>query len=924
MKPTRCRHEQPPEDNRGVALVLTLLVVAMLTVVVVSFNAMTRTEQAAARNYTKYGVGMRIAQAGESRAIQLLQTVLTNTNGPLVTQPGRALYWDSAGNMQTVQLSSAAAGGGAGSANLNVGARSPTDASIIWNSISTNTGNASYFSAPLIDVYDSAGQIQGRYAFWIDDNGSRLNLNYAVTNIRSVFYPTNRRPLDAMAMRFGTNATTENTNRSIFTNRDRGFAAALNHSGAPTMTTNINSHTPTWGYFFLPEQIRSFGATNRANNADRNRAAAQSLFNALQWQVAAGPGNLTNTNEAPASLGRQPLVPGFLGSSASEAVVDGFIGAQVDSPQVLTRFGGQSFAGKYTFNALRQILANINDFPLGSTGVSFGAELLDAQEGVPRSFAALRPYPHLNEVAVRPYYAVAADGGQIEVQVYLGVELINPYPASLGAGARLYFDLQRFDFAGTYERDGVTNNISGGTNPWPRTGIFLATPVVVSNNIDPKSYAADRFFYRWEWQVNTPPPATNPTSTAISNINIAVNLQLRTVQLGQSTNPISIRDWACITDLPEWTFTVGSSQPTTTNVWVGPGKTGPIPSLGNLTVSDALARGVAKNDPRVRTFPGWQNEPNVSAWQAVGGGGPAITLGGNNSVVNFQSGTGTASGLPNDDAPEGNDVFAHPSFGAVDRSLPTSWRSAFELGQVHTGLQWRTLHMHSQKANEPGLVPDWALLDLFAVTNAYVPVTTRLNVNSLPFPAMQQGLQAANAASQGLARSGSYSALIGGFISGNTPQNAQILLAGQLTNAGLISAPGASFTTNDARTIGTNLATLNFTRTNGWATRRLGLPGFPVGALGSLAEVVEVAGVSDGAGLTKAEKEQRGRVLYESLSTYSDTFTIYSVGQALEQLPSGQLDVLGEVFTRTQVRFDPVTGRIIPVVRTPVLPPDSL
>jgi hypothetical protein len=294
--------------------------------------------------------------------------------------------------------------------------------------------------------------------------------------------------------------------------------------------------------------------------------------------------------------------------------------------------------------------------------------------------------------------------------------------------------------------------------------------------------------------------------------------------------------------------------------------------------------------------------------------------------VNFQSGTGTPRNLPNDDAPTNSNVLQHPSFGTIDRSLPSSWLSAFELGQVHTGLQWRTLHMHSQKTNETGVVPDWALLDVFALTNAYVPVTTRPNVNSLPFPAIQRGLQAASAVAQGLVRPGTYAGLIGGFTVANSPQSARVLVGGSLVNAGLIGLEAASFATNGANgagRLGTNIASVSFTTTNGWATRRQTLPGFPLGAFGTLAEVVEIAGVSDEPGLSKIEREQRGRVLYESLSTYSDTFTIYSIGQALERQQSGQNDVISEVRTRTQVRFDPTSGRVIPVVRIPLMTPDS-
>jgi hypothetical protein len=911
------RHQAGPQQpSHGVALVLTLLVVAMLTVVLVSFNAITRTEQAAARNYTKHAVGYRVAAAGEQQAIALLQNTLTNTNNLIVTQPGRAIYWDNNGAQQIVELSSASIGSGSsGDATLNFKVTSGTATN--WSAISSNN-SPSYFSAPWVNITDNAGQLVGRYAFWIDDNGSRLNLNFATTNARSSFYPTNARPLNAMRLDFGPPATASG-NIVAFTNNLRGLPAALSYVGAPSMTTNRSPHTPTWGYFLLPEQIRSFGATN--TNQANNRTTAQRLFNTLQWQIGAGPGNFTNLGSPPNVFGRQPLVAGFLGfDGGSMSAMNSFIASRLNGPRLRERFGELTFDGKYTANALRQILANVNDLTRGSDGIAYGAGLLNPDENVPNSFAALRPYPHLNEVVARPYLAVAPDNGRIEVQVYLGVELLNPYPSPLGDNARLFFDLERLDFTGTYERNGVTNNFAGGTNPWPRTGIYQATPIIVDGDIPPKSYRTNNLFYRWEWSVNTPPPADGPT--VISNINMTVNFQLRTVQLSQSAEPETMRDWAVSTDLPLWSFSLSSANAGDSNsTFVGFGQTGPLLNLpGVTTVSDVGAQGVAKNDPRVRTFPGWRNEPDVTSWTPVGGAGPAITFGGNNSVVNFTVGTGTPSNLPNDAAPADNIALDHPSFEVPDRSVATEWLSAFELGQVHTGLQWRTLHMHSQNSNEVGVIPDWALLDVFAVTNAYVPVSTRINVNSLPYPAVAQGLQPTNAAAQGLSRAGTYAALIAGFVEANSPNQAQLLSNGTLVNARLSTNSLAVFASNQIGPVATNIATTLFTTTNNWRVRRAALPGFPEGAFGTLAELVEVAGVSDG-DLTKAEKEQRGRILYDSMTTYSDVFTVYSVGQAVEVAPGGQLNVLGEARMRTQVRFDPSTGKVVTVVRTPVVTP---
>jgi hypothetical protein len=75
----------------------------------------------------------------------------------------------------------------------------------------------------------------------------------------------------------------------------------------------------------------------------------------------------------------------------------------------------------------------------------------------------------------------------------------------------------------------------------------------------------------------------------------------------------------------------------------------------------------------------------------------------------------------------------------------------------------------------------------------------------------------------------------------------------------------------------------------------------------------------------KEQKEERARVVYESMAPYSHSFTIYSVGQALEiNTVAGETitNVLGEVRNKTQVEFNPATGRVQPVYTEPILPAD--
>jgi len=241
-------------------MVLTLLVVAMLTVVVVGFNAATRTEQMAARNFSKLAAGRTMVTTAQQQAAVVLATALTNTNHGLVTQPGRALIWDDAGKISTNMLSSEAVPGASGEmVDLNAtGAIAGTNAAV-----------ANFFRVPWVYVTNNvngSNQVVGRYAFWIDDDGSRLNLNYAGPQARGngAFYPTNSRPFDARQLEFSPS--------SISNAFLSGLQTALTHnSGSP------RSNSPTWGYFFHPRQIRTFATGG---------ARASSIWNGLQYQVA--------------------------------------------------------------------------------------------------------------------------------------------------------------------------------------------------------------------------------------------------------------------------------------------------------------------------------------------------------------------------------------------------------------------------------------------------------------------------------------------------------------------------------------------------------------------------------------------------------------------------------------------------------------
>ncbi len=896
-------------------MVLTLLVVAMLTVVVVGFNSVTRTEQAASRNFSRLHGGDAMAELGLEQGRRLLyDRVFTSISGgrPAITQPGRARVGEVA---ETVYLSSASLVPEAeqdeeDKADLNylfrTNATNNQFASLVY--VTNPTTFTNFFRVPWVYVTNAEGQATGRYAFWIDDEGSRLNLNVADAVVRGSVYPTNARPLSVSSLNLSASAAT------LFNDQKTGFRASLTHTASPTLTTT--RQTPTWGYYFVPEQIRSCdSAVGNSSQAYTKRSTINDLWNSMQFRVAGGMANMTNSDIPPPTLGKFGI-----DRPANSAPTDaaGFLDQNIDNETLRSRFANRTFAAKYRPNPARQMAAAILDFTRDpSSGIASGLETVN-DDGVPTSHLGINAPPYLNEIVVKPYYALRvpvpqpgepdAGPGQIEAQVYVQIELVNPYATPWSGDLAVRLRRQRFDYSGTYTRGGQQYAFSGGLPSWPvDRDTEFTEPIVVEGPIGARSFRTTLFF-RYEWQADL------EGSGLVSNVDMDVNFQLASLQLlADPDNPATIRDWAVGPDLPLWSIALDPNADRR-DQFIGGGNSGPLASLPDgVTMSGISARAVAKNDPRVRTFVDWEGNPNVQAWQETAGG--EISMGAVNSEVNFAG--NALTGLPKDRATSGN-FFDHPSFAYPAQTGPGLYKSIFDLGRVHTGLQWRTLHMHGQPANESDqFIPDWALLEVLTVTNSWVPASTRLNPNGLPYPALTNFTSFAQMATNAggrLSRAGAHAALLSGFVNLTNPAAlaAATVSVGSISNTVPADLPsGVVFSSNDIGTISTNLITMAFNAR--WDSfRRANADVYPRGIYSSLGEVVEIIGLGSsapgGEELSKSQLEGRARVVYESFTPVSDTFTIYSVGEAAEVTTVGGLartNWMGEKRLKSQVSWVP-------------------
>jgi hypothetical protein len=469
--------------------------------------------------------------------------------------------------------------------------------------------------------------------------------------------------------------------------------------------------------------------------------------------------------------------------------------------------------------------------------------------------------------------------------------------------------LRDFAVDGTYELSNNRVNFSQSKTNWNWTGRLVNTVPIETNFVVAASGATNSLYF--DWQVTQSIP-TNASNFVVNSVRVRPALALLYGDGGRRPPGVSIiRDWAAPEDFVSFTFNqseiglVSSNYPS-----VGFGDTkAPLERVLPTNVSYGAAppgplvmKSISKNDPRVRTY-SWTPATRL-AWTNA-----APSLGSNNPSVNFSAETGI-DGISNDPVIGIANMYDHPSFRGIsgDRLL-NSWSSAFDMSRVHTGLQWRTIQLRAQSLDEAKekLVPDWALLEVFTVTNNPIAVPAKINVNSLAFPAGSNTAPAALAAA-GLARPLAIASLLAGNTNGTNATNAQFNGAnlGLPSNAVFpVSGP------NSYTAVATNIARLNFSP--GWAQNRP--TNLPSNSIVMLAEVLEADGVSN-VGNDEAANEGRVRGFYDALAASSDVFTIYSVGYATTTNGT----VTGEIFLRTQVARDPSNpSRFRPVFTEPLI-----
>ncbi len=179
-----------PTPRKGVALIITLAVLVIVTILAVGFVAVMRLERASARNNFESLQARSFAEMAADHAIGLIReatengsangkfwssqpgkiTVFNASDGSVDTSSSRILYTTSTNvGATTVDLNQISFGGRYPIASgQSVGGSAPQMA-VQWNNVLETPSAAA----------SATNKVVGRYAFWVDDETAKINVNTA-------------------------------------------------------------------------------------------------------------------------------------------------------------------------------------------------------------------------------------------------------------------------------------------------------------------------------------------------------------------------------------------------------------------------------------------------------------------------------------------------------------------------------------------------------------------------------------------------------------------------------------------------------------------------------------------------------------------------------------------------------------------------
>jgi hypothetical protein len=858
--------------SRGVALVVTLMMMSVIVMMVVGLGGVMQSEQAAARNLTYQVLADQMAEIGVRQGMAaVLAASPPRVQGISATAPGRIL---ANGLIYPLFLSNESSAMvnfermGQGSMILSRPLNQPGSLTASWSNVS---------------ALASPQPVIGRFSWWVDDEGGKVNLNAIGTTNTKLFALVTNSPLAGrevftngtwwtnLAGRSNWIFSTESLKDTNFVVIDRSTALSNNprraiYSEVKGQITawSSNVETDPWGRLKV----------SLTNLVDSNNILDQTRFNTLMARTFA------NTN-----------LPGLFGPGVDFTFKYG---------------GGNKALGS---NIIRQTLANAyeayrflalsntytNTLPLqDSNTLSVGGT------NVPRNFQGLRPgVLRLNEILIQPMIFQtpgAADSCQLQIWAY--VEAVNDgFMTSSNNMICIMGPTNNLSIRFT-KANGSTETKNVTAFNFFKTNGNATLPLGGTNQaILPGAVYTNGFWFVFaglfaplgsgDWNVTG-----SGTATRVDLLSFQLgDIVLLQKQGGRRSIPYPI-DWI---QGPIASFTAFNNLPRAPSAVPlepagGGGTTGySFAATDNgAPTADAYdstqpMQGISRIDSRARVFPGWVRDGfqnRLLAWtnapSSYGQTNPALApvlpnglladdvsdLGTNRTKVWALTNPVT---IPNSNAlPEWSSGGGTNPLGLV------------MLGKVYTGLPLRTLRFSSQSTDPDP--PDWMLAEMFTAATNPATAAPRVNLN-------RTILSLAGATS----RISPVPALLANL---NSDESTNIL--------------GFRVSTSELDQAKTNLSqnSIPWIAGSRWSDARGERTKAPSDffALGS--ELAEVRGVGD---VGTGDDRREGFLLpvLDMVTTRSDTFAVWAAGQGLSVLTNGKrTNVMGEV--RRQAVFQRV------------------
>jgi len=831
MKPRRL------PSRAGTALVITLMALTLLAIIALALTASMRTARLSARSSLDKTRASLFSEQASNHAMALLRGISGATNRCWAVRPGEGYVASQSNNVldTRIELSSGFDPTATGP-DLNISsftsasnrAIGPTNTPLRVQWIYVSEDGSASTAAPA--AYNASNKVTGRYAFWVDNESSRVNWNTAWKRNTSGINGLTPGDIDLTVLTNVTPSLADQIHDTVKTNRffnsPEEISGVFPDFAAAKFETTYFSHDPETTYWGAPRIV----LTTQARLAN-----GRPFLDILQTP---------NTD------------PGLM-SAIDPAKLNTVLQTMV------------SYLGR-------------NDWPVGPAGADFGAKFLPGQANLTEA----RQHELFQLAAFIIDYVRARESSQQIVQKIVGKVSGGAYAYTWNDDVNDITSLSRqpcLTEMGIYVRPTAD----------PTTHTFWAdfkAEIYLPKNYGLESIDLGKLFIKVMWWNGwytylLTGSGEAATTTALTTANTTINGNPATTlakgQYAVVTVPVNLRvrdisGRPANLNLKAYLYTnqndVGMSYVEEAPMITGynNGTIGVINyATSGTDVPEANITSMEVDDPRVNKHNNdWKRHAEGTATV------PGNTFG----VANSISSLGHAPQNLNAEQDTVNGVLTDESFympapkGGIGNS-DGMVHSVAELGRVFTGgsghyatgVPWRTVRL--QPSSHANILPDWAMLDLFAAPSD--PSDTR---NTSP------RLVAAGT----------------GAVAGRINLNAAIApfetTSGSPTVLDRIAPlqaalKGASLTAAYAQ-VAENIR-LGTLAANGQAYGSSALSNRPFSLRG---QVAEIRGVTDGGETT----EPNLRDFVDLVTTQANVFRVYTIGQSLFQTKDNALKVTGE------------------------------